>query len=692
MSSARNHRRPTQRKRPLNLQSLEKRQLLAADIGPPTLRPPTTDQVTQEQVQVAIETEDVNGDGSVSSIDALMVINEVARRRRNGPANNGNATGGNDAGNAVDMDINRDGNVTSLDALQVLNRMRRDRGTRDDGPNQERPNQDRPNSPPPRDMPGPVDPQTDAEIRSIDGTGNNVEHPQWGATGTEYIRLVDSDYADGISEPSGTDRASAREISNAVSTQTESIENDRGLSSLIWVWGQFVDHDIDLTAGGDGESFNIAVPQNDPFFDPQGTGTAEITLTRSGAADGTGVDSPREQTNLITSYLDGSMVYGSSEAVAAGLREFSDGRLATSEGDLLPVDERGFFMAGDVRANENVALTSMHTLWVREHNRIAVEIAASDDSLSDEEIYQAARAIVIGEIQAITFNEYLPALLGRGAISPYSGYDATVDPSISNLFATAAYRYGHTTLTSTVPRLDDDGNEIAAGSLALRDAFFAPDEIIEHGIDSILKGVSTQVSQEVDTQLVDDVRNFLFGPPGSGGFDLASLNIQRGRDHGLPDYNTVRESLGMDRARSFADITSDTELQAQLASVYDSVDDIDLWVGALSEDHVEGASVGPMLQRVIGDQFAAIRDGDRFWYQNVFQGEQLREISRTRLSDVIERNTELTSIQDNAFVVTEKPRMNQPPDRPRDRQTREQVFDMLFTQLGQAERTSGFPA
>ena len=243
----------------------------------------------------------------------------------------------------------------------------------------------------------------------------------------------------------------------------------------MWQWGQFIDHDIDLTAEGDGESFNIAVPAGDPFFDPTGSGTAEIELTRSGVAEGTGIDSPAQQVNEITSFIDGSMVYGSDAETAASLRSFEGGRLLTSENDLLPLDERGFFLAGDVRANEQHGLTAMHTLWVREHNRIADEIAAGDSSLTDEQIYQEARAIVIAEIQAITFHEYLPTLLGRDAIERYEGYDSSVDPSISNLFATAAFRYGHTSLSGELKRLDDNGEEIEEGSILLRDAFFKSD-------------------------------------------------------------------------------------------------------------------------------------------------------------------------------------------------------------------------
>ncbi|MEM9587120.1 MAG: peroxidase family protein [Planctomycetota bacterium] len=623
--------------RGLRLQELEGRRLLAADVAAldDVLGNEGSATGSDEPAEV-FEVEDVNQDGEVTPIDALMVINALTRRR---------GSGGDDVDGGRGRDVNGDGEVTPLDALRIINRMNRRSAERQGGRN------DAPRSPQPPESP--VEEIAPMEVRSIDGTGNNLESPELGSAGTELTRVVDPDYADGISEPSGQERASAREISNLVSAQEESIENERGLSSLIWVWGQFIDHDIDLTQEGHDESFNIEGPTGDEQFDPFATGDVEISLTRSAAADGSGtsIDNPRQQVNEITSFLDGSMVYGSDQATADSLRSFQRGRLATSDGDLLPIGEDGFFQAGDVRANENVALTSMHTLWVREHNRIADEMSATDNSLSDEELYQAARAIVIGEIQAITFNEYLPALLGRDAIDAYSGYDPTVDPSISNLFATAAYRYGHTTLTTTLPRLDNEGNEIEAGSLSLQDAFFAPDEITQHGIESLLKGVSSQRAQEVDTMLIDDVRNFLFGPPGAGGFDLASLNIQRGRDHGLPDYNSVRESLGLDRAESFADISADEDVQARLAAAYESVDDIDVWVGALAEDHVDGASVGEMLQTVIADQFEAIRSGDRLWYQNVFEGEQLREISGTSLSDVIERNTDLTSIQQQAFFV-----------------------------------------
>ena len=312
------------------------------------------------------------------------------------------------------------------------------------------------------------------------------------------------------------------------------------MSAFAWAWGQFLDHDIDLTPTTEdpAEPFPIEVPAGDPWFDPDGTGTSVIPLTRSLFDPSTGTDTGnvRQQINRITAFIDGSQIYGSDSDTAASLRTFSGGRLQTSAGHLLPLDDDGQFRAGDIRVNDNPGLTSLHTLFMREHNRLADAFAASHPDWNDEELYQEARRIVIAEIQAVTYQEFLPALLGRGALSPYQGYDETINPGISNEFATAAYRLGHSMVDSTFTFLDNNGEEVR-DEMALRDAFFNSGVLIETGIGPVLKYLASDLSEEIDTQVIDDLRNFLFGPPGSGGLDLVSLNIQRGRDHGLANYN-----------------------------------------------------------------------------------------------------------------------------------------------------------
>jgi len=489
-------------------------------------------------------------------------------------------------------------------------------------------------------------------IYSIDGSGNNLANPTWGTDNTQYIRIANAEYSDGISSPAGADRPSARAISNALNDQADTtLTNDRYMSAFAYAWGQFIDHDLDLTnTARPAEAFNIQVPTGDASFDPNGTGTQVIPLNRSiyDPSTGTSAANPRQQTNAITAFLDGSMIYGSDATTAASLRTFSGGKMKTSDGNLLPVKADGSFAAGDVRANENPELTSLQTLFVREHNFQADRIAKTNPTWTDEQIYQKARSIVIGEIQAITYNEFLPALLGPAAPGAYRGYNPKVNPSISNEFATAGYRVGHTMVGDDIEFLDNNGNEVR-DAVSLANSFFNPDLVKQNGIDPLLKYLASDNSQEIDTQIEGSLRNFLFGAPGSGGLDLASLNIQRGRDHGLASYNDTRAAYGLPKVTTFADITKNPELQQKLKDVYGAVDKVDLWVGGLAEDHIPGGSVGPTFSRIIGDQFSRLRDGDRLWYQKNFSGPELAMIQNTHLSDVIRRNTNLTNLQSNVF-------------------------------------------
>lgn len=503
-------------------------------------------------------------------------------------------------------------------------------------------------------------------VRSYDGTGNNLAHPQWASTDEILLRFAPAEYANGISTPAGTDRPSARTISNTLADHPEDdVKNDRSLAALVYAWGQFIDHDLDLTVtGSPKESFNVAVPTGDAEFDPFNTGTQVIPLSRSqyDTTTGTSATNPRQQLNTITSYLDGSMIYGSDATRAAALRTFSGGLLKTSDGNMLPLNTAGLandnathqtadselFLAGDVRANENIELTALHTLFVREHNRLATQIAKANPKLTDEQIFQQARKLVIGEIQAITYNEFLPSLLGTAAPKEYKGYNPNVNAAISNEFSTAAFRVGHTMLGNDIEFLANDESETHE-AVALSDAFFNPNLLKETGIDPVLKYLATDLAEEIDPMVVDSVRNFLFGPPGSGGLDLVSLNIQRGRDHGLADYNATRVKYGLPAVKSFADITSDTDVQAKLQQLYGNVDNIDLWVGGLAEDHLPDSSVGPTFARIIGDQFERLRAGDRFWYQNDLKGADLKMVSETSLADVIRRNTSITNLQEDVF-------------------------------------------
>lgn len=513
-------------------------------------------------------------------------------------------------------------------------------------------------------------PAPPAGFRSYDGTGNNLANGTWGAAGTQYLREASgAHYADGRAAPAGADRPSAREISNALAAQGDAVTADeRGLSTAIYEFGQFLDHDLGLALSGSSERFDIRVPRGDAWFDPASTGTAVIYMDRSGFDPRTGTGSARQQVNRVTSFIDASHVYGSDAARAAWLRTFVGGKLKTrltDAGELLPLNDgtqandnplglpaTSLSVAGDVRANEQPGLTSLHVVFVREHNFQAARLAAMHRDWTDERLYQEARRIVGAEMQAITYNEFLPALLGH-RLPPYRGYNPRVNPGISNAFATAAYRFGHSQVGPDIGIVDERFVEI--GSIGLAAAFFNPRAIPSvGGVAPFLRYMAVDTAQAVDTKLVDPLRNFLFGPPGAGGLDLASLNIQRGRDHGLGSYNEVRADFGLPRVTSFAQITSDATLAARLQSLYGSVDRIDAWVGLLAEDHRPGSSVGPTADAVITDQFRRLRDGDRFWYQAAgFDRRELDAIDRTTLAGIIARTTGVVGLQRSIFFAVD---------------------------------------
>lgn len=516
-----------------------------------------------------------------------------------------------------------------------------------------------------RDRRPPTEQQPAAEFRRLDGSGNNVDDPQMGAAGIMLTRMMAAKYADGASSMAGGNRPNPRLISNQIMDQDAPRPNTAGLSDFLWQWGQFLDHDIDLTDGMDPpEPMDIAIPIGDAWFDPDATGTQVMSFNRSLYNPDTGLDasSPRQQMNEITAWIDASQVYGVDPVRARALRRLDgSGELRLDERGFLPRNVDGLanaggpspelFLAGDVRANEQTGLTVMHTLFVREHNRLVAELRRDHPNWSGEQLYQQARALVGAEMQQITYREFLPALLGPNALPPYSGYKPNIDARITNEFSTAAYRLGHSMLSTHIQRLNAAGEEIAAGHLDLRDAFFNPARITdEGGLAPVLRGLAAQRSQSIDHFIVDDVRNFLFGPPGAGGFDLAALNIQRGRDHGLPDYNSARVAMGLPRANRFADISRDPDTRQRLANTYASVDEIDLWVGGLAEDKVRNAQVGPLFRAILIDQFLRLRDGDRFWYERALPPPELDRIRGLRLSDIIRRNTRVgDELADDVF-------------------------------------------
>ena len=299
-----------------------------------------------------------------------------------------------------------------------------------------------------------------------------------------------------------------------------------------------------------------------------------------------------------------------------------------------------------------------------------------------DQLYDQARAIVGAEIEHITYSEFLPHLLGSGASGAYQGYDQNVDPRISEEFAGAAFRFGHSIVSADTERIDNNGDTVGP-ALGLKDTFFLTSDGFnaDGGADGFLRHLGDDPSQAMDARIVDDLRNFLVDPPAA--IDLASINIQRGHDLGLPTLNEMRTELGLTPYTDFSQITTDQGTVAALKLAFGTVDAIDLWTGGLSEGHVDGGMVGQTFNTIIAHQFEVLRDGDRFWYQNQdFDRHTLNEIQHTTLADIIERDTDTQVMQDDAFVFTSRHSSSEVSEDP-------EAPQLVIGQQGDATLTGG---
>ncbi|GBP76895.1 Chorion peroxidase [Eumeta japonica] len=376
---------------------------------------------------------------------------------------------------------------------------------------------------------------------------------------------------------------------------------------------------------------------------------------------------PREQLNQATAFIDGSTIYGPSEEKVKRLRSYSGGALRMLEiggVDLLPQSTdpddscntaemiskgKYCFESGDDRANENLHLTTMHLLWARQHNRLASILQKMNPDWDDETVFQESRKVVGAQMQHVTYNEFLPAILGSDVMWALnltvetSGYtqlhDDGVDPSVANHFASSAFRFAHTLLPSLIH--DVDVHSASDEYIHLRDMLFNPYMLYSaEGPRRAVQSALVTPVHSVDPHVTTELSNHLFEKPvstntsqpahGPCGLDLVSLNIQRGRDHGLPSYPAWREHCGFPRPKTFDDlqeIFDDQSLQ-RIRIIYNpvwvevtwvrhfrEVDDIDLYTGALSE-RPRGRLLASTLTCLVADQFVRLKRGDRFWYEN----------------------------------------------------------------------------
>ncbi|XP_037081293.1 peroxidase-like [Pollicipes pollicipes] len=334
-------------------------------------------------------------------------------------------------------------------------------------------------------------------------------------------------------------------------------------------------------------------------------------------------------------------------------------------GDLLPQVD-GSFISGDGRLGENPGLTFLHTVWTREHNRVAKALARKHYDWDEERLFQEARRIVIGEYQHIIYNEYLPVVLGTQytcdhGLEPVHGpsfqYSDQVDPTIKTEFSTAAFRFGHSQVHDAFVLRSETGK--ITETLALENTFFLTNLIEAPGaVAQFARALTDQKPRLVDSTFVPAIHEKLFARGAPFGLDLIALNINRGRDHGLPSYVTVLQNcLRQSLPNSWSALKPffEPDVLQRLQSVYYSIYDIELFIGGVSEKRKPGALVGEVFQCIIGEQFFNTRYGDRYFYDNggqphSFSHKQLREIQKASWARILCDNVkELDKMQPMAL-------------------------------------------
>ncbi|XP_033741727.1 chorion peroxidase-like [Pecten maximus] len=537
-----------------------------------------------------------------------------------------------------------------------------------------------------------------SKYRTIDGSCNNLENPLWGRASTPYERFLPPAYGDGVNSPrtKGLFRLplpSARNVSLEVHTDLD--VKSRKLSHLAMEFGQFVSHDIVRNAiakGHDGRNLNccrfkwrrncfpIPIADNDEFFDRSCMNFVRSFPTppldcRLGV---------RQQLNQNTHFLDGSAIYGSDQETLDLVRNEDLPAFLKSQGDndLLPLDRDAIcapasrdkcFRAGenpllyrrsfsDVRVNQQPALISLHTAWMRHHNNVAREIKSCNRDMSDETVFQETRKIVSAQLQHITYNEWLQEILGDDVMNEfdlkpkpagqyYTGYNRDVKPMLRNAFSAAAFRFGHSLIGNDITEKKSSGKVLHH---RLHTTFLKPELAYNGGVNSIMTGMYSSPAIKVDNYVTQEVTRHLFQTAPKNGLDLAAINIQRGRDHGLFDYNIWRTVCGLGFAPDFDRLNYHSrKMRTLLKKVYDSVFDIDLFTGGVSEKNTPGGNIGRTFACLIGMQFQALKQGDRFFYEsktNVkFPLRLLNEIKKTTMANILCETTGVTSIPRNVF-------------------------------------------
>ncbi|CAM9805533.1 unnamed protein product [Lampetra fluviatilis] len=528
----------------------------------------------------------------------------------------------------------------------------------------------------------------DCQVQRYDGWYNNLANIHWGSTGSKLLRLAPASFADGVYQMWDNPTVpNARRLSSGVMRGESGLPSALNRTVLAVFFGQhIVDEIVDTRqVGCPAEFLNIPIPWNDTAFSNSPYHVLPFQRSQWDKSTGSAPNNPRMPVNKVTSWLDGSAIYGCSRSWCHALRTFDRGMLKSSENGSLPaVSDRSLrligapspsykagssghsnlYEFGNSRGNESPFLKAIGTVWLRYHNHLAEKMRQENPEMSDKELFINARKWVVGVYQNIVLYEWLPAMLGKNT-AEYKGYKPQVNPSISVEFQAAAMRFGHTMVPPGVYKRDDSCNFKPSDPKSEYNASrmcnnYWTKEVFRsgHEVDEFVLGMASQIAEQEDHVIVEDLLDSMYGPMKASRLDLMAINIQRGRDHGLPSYVKMRKAMNLDPITKWEDINPtlsqrNPEVIERLKQLYNGdISRLELWPGGLLE--CQGGP-GPLFSRILVDQFERIRDGDRFWFENtnngMFTKSDVDAVRRTKFSSVLQAVMRVNNrtIQDEVF-------------------------------------------
>ncbi|MEX0371397.1 MAG: peroxidase family protein [Tateyamaria sp.] len=454
-------------------------------------------------------------------------------------------------------------------------------------------------------------------FRTADGSYNDLGKPWMGMAGARFGRNVAmaasfGETGDMLMTPS------PRVVSNKLMRRTKFVPVPH-LNVLAAAWIQFMVHDW-LSHGKNDKSRRLDVPL--PEGDDWGDKMEVLATSRPAAEEGR----PQAFVNVETHWWDASQIYGSNQArldqvrTGSGTAILPDGTLALDEKGLLPVDSaaqiKNLELSG-VNGNWWIGLSVLHTLFVREHNAVVARLKVDSPKASGEWLFGKARLVVSALLAKIHTVEWTPALMDSpaGRMAMRGNYWGLMGERATNAFG----RVSDSEVINGIPGSPVDHH---GAPYAMTEEFAAvyrlhslmPDAYTfrrhtddSHVLDATLKEVSFGASRDLYGKLsFEDVCYSLCTEhPGAltlhnypdglrdmtrengRRIDLAAVDILRDRERGVPRFAEFRRQIGMKVPKTFADITSNTEWQAELKEVYGSVDKVDLLIGTLAESQSE---------------------------------------------------------------------------------------------------------